>query len=828
MKELAQQVENLSITEDVSEEIVRLFSVRAGLSQPALDECNSTQLLQKAIKLSQKKEYSTRLYEAVLNDTETFLNGLQTIGDDQAVVLTNVLSNSSSEPKPPVVQNLLNSIKTIIKPLILDKDTVSKVRLFLSIYFSIVSHFGNESAQHLHVLLKFINPIPVILSESGESDYKTIVSLVMMILVKNLQANKKTTCEVITEYLELIKEDESPTAAEVLNYIELLENLYPLIPEVIEPIYTCDKSKNLITAEVDRVLESGGRELEYPNRRRVCISILNLISSSCISETGRNYNVSTFLQLLKAGTMLKDIEIKLLSTLNLIKLWNFIELEKKSESSENVTITNLETNLTSYLRNSNVAEDARNIEVCVEGLAYLSLNTSVKQHLRQDEVLIELLLKILKDSSSGAKKQRNDSSLVYGILVLISNLAKLKDPNDKGSDRSTASFLKGFATPSGSRTKDKEEDQDAIQLFNRSLLKDHKIIEIISVLKIYKEEDGTAPQIQQNNLLRQFIFILHTLSMNPQRAVKEEIVKQGGLNVILGYLIKYSTVSKATGETRPISSSAELIDTRMLAIRALAKILISVNPSLSFKKYDIKTSVPFLVELLGPDISVYTGSLDTQSANEKYLFDFTNLDKYESLMALTNLSSNEDTQLQGLILRRTYDTYLNNFIIDSDIPPVQKASWELISNLITQTSLLAKFFNLEDKDSYKRLDLLIKLLNSKDEELQIVIAGLLANATSEFDMISEILVKDTKIFKDITNTLSFIFQHQNSIDNLILRCSYVLINLVYAAANLGEEKLQEFADNQKLKSAVNETLKATKNQGILEVLIEVIKMVRFK
>ena len=68
MKELAQQVENLSITEDVSEEIVRLFSVRAGLLQPALDECNSTQLLQKAIKLSQKKEYSTRLYEAVLND----------------------------------------------------------------------------------------------------------------------------------------------------------------------------------------------------------------------------------------------------------------------------------------------------------------------------------------------------------------------------------------------------------------------------------------------------------------------------------------------------------------------------------------------------------------------------------------------------------------------------------------------------------------------------------------------------------------------------------------------------------------------------------------
>ena len=140
--------------------------------------------------------------------------------------------------------------------------------------------------------------------------------------------------------------------------------------------------------------------------------------------------------------------------------------------------------------------------------------------------------------------------------------------------------------------------------------------------------------------------------------------------------------------------------------------------------------------------------------------------------------------------------------------------------------MLAKFFNLEIKSNFKRLDLLIKLFNSNNIDLQIVISGLLANAT-EFDMISEVLVSNNDIFNELINIISEILTNQSNEINLILPTCYILINLVYAAANTNQELLIKLSTNSKLKSGCTSILKSSQNEP-KEIIMEVIKMCRFK
>ena len=105
-------------------------------------------------------------------------------------------------------------------------------------------------------------------------------------------------------------------------------------------------------------------------------------------EQCRLFNYNNYLELLKIGTKLQGenvLGIRLLSSLGIIKLWNFIQLEKDLRKDSGINMSDLSDILISYLRSSESRENEVYLEYCIEGLAYLSLNTSIKQKLRNDE-----------------------------------------------------------------------------------------------------------------------------------------------------------------------------------------------------------------------------------------------------------------------------------------------------------------------------------------------------------------------------------------------------------------------------------------------------------
>lgn len=721
------------------------------------------------LKYSQQSTTSKKIFEVLQKNVDKFMRTLEKVGDVHGAIVVNCLS--FVDDKDHWVSQVLNSLKNLLK-----QDQTNH-EFYLLVYLSMVSEFKICFPDHLPMFLKFLVP---------ENDDSDIEATVLFIVVKNLELNQVPTFEAIGGFFDYILEADD-TFTGFLNLVKALDCLFPIVPSVCGKIYTSTNCKDLIAKYVSQLSPTS---MTTEHNQTLALLLLKLVSSSCIDDDCRKFNTANYSELLKIGKSIDST--KILSCLCIVKLWNFLDNDKIA------TIDDLYEVMVVTLKKE------AHLDYCLEALAYLTLNASVRTKLRNDESAIDAIISVIKSRS---KQSNIHSSIVYGLLLILGNLMNIKE-----DDKTTKSYLKLMASPKSS---DKENPED-IQNFNKHMILDHKIIDILSKLKVFKMNEGASNNSQQ------LVSIIYLISKNT-KPCRQELVKQGSINILLDYVIGVSKVKDH--QTRPISDDTE---TRLNAIRALAKILILVNPALAFNKYSVVTCVPFLVELLGPDISQYNPGLSTNAGEDKYLYEeITNVDKYESLLALTNLSSMPDKEIADVIITRTFDKYLNNFIIENDIPEILIASWELVSNLIINPKLLVKFFNVEDTQAMKRLDLLIKLLQLEDLKLQTILAGLLANATESFDMISQVLVQNTSIKEQLTNTIALIFTHQATDTDLILRLCLLCLDIIYASANINASQLGYFRAHTQLKASIAGILKVQKDKQILEVVMEIIKFVKF-
>ena len=173
------------------------------------------------------------------------------------------------------------------------------------------------------------------------------------------------------------------------------------------------------------------------------------------------------------------------------------------------------------------------------------------------------------------------------------------------------------------------------------------------------------------------------MSSDQRKQVRIELVKQGALTIVLNYLINFSEMKRHGNLIRAFPKLQDEIvqQCRTYANRSLARMLIVVDPQTAFSKYDSRVAIPFLKELLGPDISQYQGG-DTDS----YLHDMSLLDHFECLLALTNIAATAKPELKHYMVTQLFDSYLDNFIISED-SKIRKATWELIANLSTEVPL---------------------------------------------------------------------------------------------------------------------------------------------
>lgn len=549
----------------------------------------------------------------------------------------------------------------------------------------------------------------------------------------------------------------------------LFEYAFALFPAQTKEVYMSDKCKQATLARVAQ-LQLGKSEKDLNLAERILIAA----SLSCgVDEHARKFNMDNYLEFFIAGTELASHPtIVSLSLLCLVKIWNFSAIELR------ISLQSVIEQILATFRNCEVEDKCTGYSV--EALAYLSLGALCKKHLRSDEELLEKCLLILETQTSGTQ--------FIAILFIFENLTQLKNKATL-QDESTVNFLKAYSLPKSNQV---EDDDETIRLFNSLVVKNLKLVGTLKALKLKDDMQVLA------------ISVLHNLADNSDRSIELEIVAQGGLTMLLNYLAQNSTVKKGLEKTRALNTKEETLTVRVKALRALAFLCWPVNPKLLVSEFDLVTVVPFLVELFGPEVLEQAKAPAENDASAALSPHLNFLDKLYALLALTNVCSSQEETIVNAVVRRTFDQYLRDLMIDvSEIPDIQKATWELIGNCAGSPSLLAKFFNVENAQSIKNLKVLVNLLHSKNTELQVVVAGFLANSIMAGPLICEALMSEKAQVRDkLLNILGDIYENQVEDEPLIVRVTAVLQGLLMMTMMQMPAEYKKIKDHKKFQEGL--------------------------
>ncbi|KAG8947869.1 hypothetical protein FRC04_010227 [Tulasnella sp. 424] len=400
-----------------------------------------------------------------------------------------------------------------------------------------------------------------------------------------------------------------------------------------------------------------------------------------------------------------------------------------------------------------LAGSSQSILDAVEGLAYSSMDSNVKESLSVDTAFLTRLFSLVpppKRHQTGAKPTVNVTSeslppeekasvaLLYGICVIVLNLVAFRpklSEEEKQVDRLKRMTKEGartggkLADPDGKEAEDQLATDDAVKRRCKRVLKAGVVSALVS-MSHRKESEGIRRALGR-------IF----LSLVEDKENRGKIVQGGGVKA-LQRMIEASFTSLKDSPAPPTpkkppskfdstvaggsSPPAKSLDPQDLpAIQALAKLSITASPILLF----------------GPDAS---SSLDAVHPLSHLLLNpsSTLLQKFESLMALTNLAS-----LGPLVASRVathkepgLGTVLNKTetLLLDDNTMVRRAATELLCNLVASDTVWERYTGEKpdgtrskpseegDKAFVSRLRILLAMADVEDAQTRLAASGALA------------------------------------------------------------------------------------------------------
>lgn len=588
------------------------------------------------------------------------------------------------------------------------------------------------------------------------------VKSMMLIIFAELQSSfQKDFDKAVVDFMSsLIVEAEIDVGNDPLSIIvKTLSELYPSLTTLCSEIFLTNGLSKLFKK---RVFEE--QDLQFTKE------LLRLLSSACIDETMRTYITENYLQLLERSLNVEDVQIY--SALVLVKTWSFtkltcINLKQLSEIFINAISRRIMPKIENVNESAVKLEEVPKVEMSVEALAYLSLKASVKIMIRSNESFTEILLTMIKSQKM--------THCLYGLLVIMANLSTL--PEESNGSSQSINDLKNYADlkgPGADKVGAEKESKEDILLFNEKYI---LRTELISFLK--REMHNLSPNCKQQ-VVRVIYNITRSKNFIPQ------CISQGGTTIILEYLANKQDIGE------PI---------RILGCRALTRMLVFTNPGLIFKKYSALNAIPFLFELLPRSTPVDDNPLHNDEQIKL-------TDNYEALLALTNLASSETSDgeevCKHIVSTKVYWSTIENLMLDENVP-LQRSTLELISNMMSHPlTIAAKFFNLENPQSLRNFNILVKLLQLSDVESQRAVAAIFANIATTIPLIAkELLTK-----KELIENAIQVFADQ--IDDIELRQRLLMLffGLFEVIPDNGTNEVYPLLqENQKLKDALNMSLK---------------------
>lgn len=329
----------------------------------------------------------------------------------------------------------------------------------------------------------------------------------------------------------------------------------------------------------------------------------------------------------------------------------------------------------------------------IEGLAYATIQPTVKEQVAHNPELLKTLVNVLRDAPAR-------SPLTYGALSIFVNLTRFQPVQSE--EEKKMNQLKAYANAAGKLPPPNPLNDD-----------DHvtdrckRVFEagVVPVLVTHSRHGSSAS-------LSLIVSIIFSLSVDTN--FRGELAQQGVVSLLI-------MVWSALPETDKQS--------KRMAAQALARILISNDPALVFggtRARPQNAAIRPLVSLLRPDPTAETRDL---------------LPAFEAMMALTNLASTDD-DTRATIVRLAF-TDIEEHLFSSKYM-VCRAATELICNLVQCVEGAALYVEATSQAA-NRVHLLLGLTAVEDDATRQAAGGALASLVAHEEVVGEIVKRKTGV-----------------------------------------------------------------------------------
>ncbi|KAJ5159948.1 uncharacterized protein N7482_006952 [Penicillium canariense] len=510
-------------------------------------------------------------------------------------------------------------------------------------------------------------------------------------------------------------------------------------------------------------------------RKKVEVSILELLNAACINRPCREAIIENFSEWLSHTLTNGSDEGSELAAVVLAKIRTSESTPpsaKNGEAQEEDTgVADLVQRFKGLMSEPKVA----NISHAIEGLAYSSVKPSVKEQLAKDPTFMRDLITVLKQHT-------NDSSVLYGGLMVYLNLTKFL-PN-LSDEQKKMSQLKDYADASTGKGRDSVDprDEDEAVLDRCGIIIDAGIMALLV-------ECGRVALPSTNDLSAKIL-----LALARRQKSRGTLAQQGAIKLLLGLSIPKQGDSIVHTETTQNAS------------HALARVLISVDPSHVFPS----TGFPQATSPVRPLLSLLRAP-EGAAISVDQSHDL--LPVFESLLALTNLASYpRDDSPAELIVREGWSA-IEELLLSSN-SRVQRAACELVCNLMTCESGIIKFADATKRAS-QRLHIMLALTDADDFATRRAAGGAIAMLTEYDAAVAAVLERPRGV-----ELLLGLCQEDD--DALVHRGVVCVHNLTTASGDIGARARAAVQAAGGI-DVLTTCLKKTSNPAVLQAGVEALK-----
>ncbi|GJE89582.1 UNC45-central domain-containing protein [Phanerochaete sordida] len=371
--------------------------------------------------------------------------------------------------------------------------------------------------------------------------------------------------------------------------------------------------------------------------------------------------------------------------------------------ADKAPVANVDEDLVSMMKGLVVSNDAStSLNDSVEGLAYMSINPTIKEQLSRDTQFLQKLFAIVPRRKADASQSSGEgvTSPVYGVVAIIANICAYRPKlSEEEAQIAKLRRMASSTRKDGEPEVDPLEDDEHAKARGKRLLQAGVLDALTAAVRV---SDSRAVRLAAGKAI---------LSLVEDQENRGRVLQAGGGKALINIIQGLLPPASKKGEKEDQAPSLNRAD--LECIQALAKLAITASP----------------IQVFGPNEGALYDAIRPFAILSTHP-NSTLLQRFEAIMALTNLAS-QSPEVATRIANASGLLNKVELLMLEDHALIRRAATELVCNLIAGSEeIFSKYGGDESSASKSKLHVLVALCDVDDTPTRLAASGALAMLTS--------------------------------------------------------------------------------------------------